>query len=458
MAADDRRSGSTVIQRKSERGARPAAAKVPRGGGSARHPNLTQFVEAGGVVGVSYRRGRYLLSAASEAVEGREAVGMVLTYGSLDDALDDLEACAAECVRQMSEGVAPGERGATKKKAGKAAVEKATKAAGGAAKGKAAGAAAKKAAGAAAKKAGEAVGGAAKRAGEAVGGAKRGGKAPAAGAAGAGTGPARERPRRGRGSATRPRAGRAAPGGRAVLRRVRRAGGGAVESAARGRLSVGRGGTMARPAMARRVSERRGNDDDLRCGIGVVLVDVINTFDFEGSAGLVRAAARAAPAIERLAARARAKRVPVIYVNDNFGRWRSDFKATLRLCTEPQNQGRRVAERLRPHEEDYFVLKPQHSGFYSTTLELLLNHLGVHTLVLAGFATNLCVVFTANDAHMRGYHLFVPADCTASNTPALTRAALAHVKTALGADIRRGAAIDLARPGHTAKKPRGQPF
>jgi nicotinamidase-related amidase len=206
------------------------------------------------------------------------------------------------------------------------------------------------------------------------------------------------------------------------------------------------------------LARQRTTEGGAKGGVSVVLVDVINGFDFEGSAGLVRAATRAAPAIERLATRARAKGVPVIYVNDNFGRWRSDFTSTLKGCTQPDQPGRFVAARLRPHEEDYFVLKPQHSGFYSTTLDLLLGYLGTHTLVLAGFATNLCVAFTANDAHMRGYHLFVPPDCTASNTPALTRAAIAHVKTALGADVRRSPGIDFARTGHRVKKERGQPF
>jgi nicotinamidase-related amidase len=192
--------------------------------------------------------------------------------------------------------------------------------------------------------------------------------------------------------------------------------------------------------------------------VAVVLVDVINGFDFEGSAGLVRAATRAAPAIEALAARAREKGVPVVYVNDNFGRWRSDFKAILQACLAPEQPGRLVAARLRPHESDYFVLKPQHSGFYSTTLDLLLAHLGTHTLVLAGFATDLCVTFTAHDAHMRGYNLVVPSDCTASNAPALTRAALTHVEVALGGEVRPSTELDFGRLRHRAKKGRGQPF
>jgi nicotinamidase-related amidase len=163
----------------------------------------------------------------------------------------------------------------------------------------------------------------------------------------------------------------------------------------------------------------------------LLLVDVINGLDFAGSKPLVRAAERAAPNIRRLAERARAARVPVIYVNDNFGQWRSDFALTYQECVQPDKPGRHVSEQLKPEADDYFVLKPQHSGFYCTTLEPLLGHIGAHKLVIAGFATNLCVLFTANDAYMRGFDVVVPSDCTASNSAALTRAALAHISTAL---------------------------
>lgn len=194
------------------------------------------------------------------------------------------------------------------------------------------------------------------------------------------------------------------------------------------------------------------------CGVALLLIDVINALDFEGSEGLVAAAESVAPNIERLAARARASHVPVIYVNDNFGTWRSDFRAIVAACTAKEKPGHRVAERLRPDPDDYFVLKPRHSGFFSTTLGLLLDHLEVDTLVLAGFAGNICVAFTANDAHMTGYHLFVPEDCTASNTPALTATALQHVRDVLGAQTIPGAQIDFRAISRGARKDRGAAF
>jgi len=190
----------------------------------------------------------------------------------------------------------------------------------------------------------------------------------------------------------------------------------------------------------------------------LLLIDVVNAFDFGGAEGLVRAARPAADAIAKLAARARKEDVPVVYVNDNFGQWRSDFASTVRACTKKTPAGRAIGRRLRPHRGDYFVLKPQHSGFYSTPLDLLLRHLDVHTLVLTGFAANMCVVFTANDAHMRGYRVVVPRDCTASNTPALTEAVLVHVEAALGGDTRPSPRLDFARLARQPKRARGQTF
>lgn len=181
----------------------------------------------------------------------------------------------------------------------------------------------------------------------------------------------------------------------------------------------------------------------------LLLIDVINGFDFEGSRGIVKAATRAAPKIDALTARARKRGVPVIYVNDNFGRWRSDFKAIIAACTAEGQPGRQIAARLHPDPGDYFVLKPQHSGFYGTPLELLLRHLEVGTVVLAGFATNLCVAFTADDAHMRGYHVVVPSDCTASNTADLTRATLRQIKVGLHGDVVPSARIDFGRTRST---------
>jgi nicotinamidase-related amidase len=167
----------------------------------------------------------------------------------------------------------------------------------------------------------------------------------------------------------------------------------------------------------------------------LLLIDVINDLDFPGAEALQRSAQVMATHLAKLAVRARKVGMPVIYVNDNFGKWRSDWRAQVEFCSRPDSRGKKVVEVLRPLGTDYFVLKPKHSGFYSTTLEVLLKAMGVSTVILTGIAGNICVLFTANDAHMREYQLVVPQDCIASNSAAINRYALDQMKSVLDANI-----------------------
>jgi nicotinamidase-related amidase len=172
-----------------------------------------------------------------------------------------------------------------------------------------------------------------------------------------------------------------------------------------------------------------------RSSVALVLLDVINDFEFPGGERLVRHAVPMARRLARLRARAKGAGIPVIYVNDNYGRWRSDFRRLTARCRREGARGKPVVDLLAPADDDYFVLKPKHSGFFSTTLDVLLAYLGARTLVLTGLAGNICVLFTANDAYMRDYRLFVPADCVASETPRENRRALGLMRTLLKADV-----------------------
>ena len=167
----------------------------------------------------------------------------------------------------------------------------------------------------------------------------------------------------------------------------------------------------------------------------LLLIDVINDFDFKTRNRLLRYARPAAARIAALKTRLRNAGSPAIYVNDNFGRWQSDFRTQVESCCDPSSPGHDIASLLRPAADDYFVLKPKHSGFYSTSLEILLKDLGIRTLVITGFAGDICVLYTANDAYMRDYDLIVPSDCVASETLAGNRAALHHMKTRLKARV-----------------------
>ncbi len=180
-----------------------------------------------------------------------------------------------------------------------------------------------------------------------------------------------------------------------------------------------------------RTSENLHGSAPDNCSVALLLVDVINPMDFPEAERLLRYAIPAAEQLAELKRKARVAGVPVIYANDNFGRWRSDLSAVVKRCLESGSHGRAVAERLQPDPEDYFVLKPKHSAFFSTTLDTLLRYLGTKTLVLGGFAADMCVLFTANDAYMRDFNVVVPADGVASNEAADCAASLALVRRVL---------------------------
>ena len=163
----------------------------------------------------------------------------------------------------------------------------------------------------------------------------------------------------------------------------------------------------------------------------MLIIDMISDFEFEDSEQLFRFVPEAAEKIAALKMKARQAGVPVIYVNDNYGKWQSDFRKLVEHCLNGQVRGRPVVEKLLPAEDDYFVLKPKHSGFFSTTLEVLLTYLKATTLVLTGVAGNICILFTASDAYMRDFNLVVPPDCTASNTRELNDQALKLMETVL---------------------------
>jgi len=182
--------------------------------------------------------------------------------------------------------------------------------------------------------------------------------------------------------------------------------------------------------------------------VALLLIDVINHFEYEDGETLL---AQALPMAERLAdlkRRAKKAGVPAVYANDNWGRWQSDFRRIVDRSLA--SRGRPVVERLLPEDDDYFVLKPKHSAFFSTTLDTLLDYLGVRTLVLTGIAGNNCVLFTAADAFMRDFNLVVPADCVVSIDPEDNRLALAHMRKVLDVDVRTATDLDLralvARP------------
>lgn len=167
----------------------------------------------------------------------------------------------------------------------------------------------------------------------------------------------------------------------------------------------------------------------------LILVDVINHFEFPDGPRLLRHSLRIVPALSRLKSRAKQMNIPVIYANDNFGLWRSNARDIIAHCTRSDAPGRKFVQNLLPDDDDYFVLKPMHSVFYQTPLDTLLRVLGTSSLTLAGIATNSCIVYSAHDAKMRGLSFVVAGDCCAARSKREHGQALAHIKDISGADV-----------------------
>lgn len=179
--------------------------------------------------------------------------------------------------------------------------------------------------------------------------------------------------------------------------------------------------------------------------VALLVIDVVNALDFPGSHAFLPKAKRAAEQIHALKHRAARQKIPCIYVNDNAGRWRSDLGALVGASTRSDAPGCEISSLLAPQADDYVVLKPKHSGFYSTTLDTILTYLRCRRLILTGLTVERCLLFTANDAFLRDYELFVPRDCTAAIDDGDEEAALRILERVLGADTRASTELDLSR-------------
>jgi len=167
----------------------------------------------------------------------------------------------------------------------------------------------------------------------------------------------------------------------------------------------------------------------------LLLVDFINPLDFPGAEKLAAPALRAARAAARLKQRLKARGVPTVYANDNFRLWRSDFHALVARCLDREGESGAIARLLQPQADDITLLKPRHSAFYGSPLDLLLSEMGAREIILCGLAADMCVQLTAADAFLRDYKIWVPADCTAAETPAAKASSLRYMASVLKCEV-----------------------
>lgn len=167
----------------------------------------------------------------------------------------------------------------------------------------------------------------------------------------------------------------------------------------------------------------------------LLLIDMINDLEFDGGEDLLEHTLPILPPLKALKAKCKSLGIPCIYVNDNFGHWQADFNKLVDHCLHDGVRGQPLAEALRPEADDFFVLKPKHSGFYLTSLNALLKTIGAKKLIITGVAGDICVIFTANDAYMRNYDVYIPQDCTASESEQENQNALQLMVRSLKARI-----------------------
>lgn len=178
-------------------------------------------------------------------------------------------------------------------------------------------------------------------------------------------------------------------------------------------------------------------------GTALIVIDMINTYEHEDAEALVPSVRDVLPNIQKLIGRARDQEADVIYVNDNFGRWRSHHDELL--ATALRGPHAELVEPIRPDDTSLFVVKARHSIFYETPLEYLLAQQNVRHIVLCGQVTEQCVLYSALDAHIRHFEVTVPKDAVAHIHPELAQAAFCMMERNMNAQVVASESVTFAQ-------------
>lgn len=168
----------------------------------------------------------------------------------------------------------------------------------------------------------------------------------------------------------------------------------------------------------------------MKCAL--LIIDMINDFKFRHGDLLLKHTEQIIHPLLHLKQTMKQKQLPIIYINDHYNLWQADFEKIIKKCRNTHNA--HLINQIKPDDNDYFLIKPMHSAFYETALHTLLQELQVNQLILTGIAGNICVLFTANDAYMRKYDLWIPEDCLASASPEDNQYALTMMNNVLKAN------------------------
>ncbi|MDM5186492.1 isochorismatase family cysteine hydrolase [Bacillus sp. DX4.1] len=165
----------------------------------------------------------------------------------------------------------------------------------------------------------------------------------------------------------------------------------------------------------------------------LLIIDMINDFQFSHGSILAQKCQTIIEPILKMKQTMKTLGYPVIYINDHYYLWRADIDQLITHCTNDYSKN--IIQAIAPETDDYVFIKPHYSAFYETPLNSLLGHLKIEKLIITGIAGNICILFTANDAHMRNYTLYVPQNCTVSNSDQDNQHALKIMEATLKANI-----------------------
>ncbi|WP_050801652.1 isochorismatase family cysteine hydrolase [Ornithinibacillus scapharcae] len=165
----------------------------------------------------------------------------------------------------------------------------------------------------------------------------------------------------------------------------------------------------------------------------ILFIDLINDFQFEGGEKLLTHTESILPNLLKLRQFADEQKLPIIYINDHYQLWQSEPNVILNHCLNPANK--HIIQQIKPRKTDYFLIKPQHSAFYQTPLHSLLKELGRTHLIIAGIAGDICILFTAKDAHTQAFTLHIPKNCIASEQEDRNKYALYLMESVMKANI-----------------------
>ena len=165
----------------------------------------------------------------------------------------------------------------------------------------------------------------------------------------------------------------------------------------------------------------------------VIVIDMIN--DFVTGVFKSDRAARIVPNIKVLLDYAREQKIPIVYATDahlpgidpEFDVWGKHAEAG--------SWGAEIIDELKPKKSDFRVFKRKYSAFQGTDLDQLLREKSVHTVILCGVVTDICIQHTAADAFFKGYKIIVPKDCVEAVDAPTQEAAIRFMRKAYGPEI-----------------------